>query len=116
MRAPERSAPERSAPVAQRPERLSTAVDACDFAIASKPLSTAAKIANNTVLWKVGILIVLAAIWEIYGRWLNNQLLVPTFSATVKAFVLAIVIVWGVLWAMVFAALFVVGNVFGLRF
>ena len=80
-------APERSAPVAQRPERLSTAVDARDFAIASKPLSTAAKIANNTVLWKVGILIVLAAIWEIYGRWLNNQLLVPTFSATVAAFV-----------------------------
>ena len=80
-------APERSAPVAHRPERLSTAVDARDFAIASKPLSTAARIANNTVLWKIGILIVLAAIWEIYGRWLNNQLLVPTFSATVVAFV-----------------------------
>ena len=31
------------------------------------------------------ILAVIAAIWEIYARWLNNALLVPTFSATVEA-------------------------------
>jgi NitT/TauT family transport system permease protein len=83
-------APERTAPVADRPERLATAVAVRDFAIASTPLSTAAKIANNTVLWKLGILIVLATIWELYGRWLNNQLLVPTFSATVQAFVTSV--------------------------
>ena len=75
----------------ERPERLATTVDARNFAIAAKPLSPAETILNNTVLRKVLIIAVLAAIWELYGRWLNNQLLVPTFSATVKAFVLAIV-------------------------
>jgi NitT/TauT family transport system permease protein len=83
-------APERPAPVAERPERLATTVDARNFAIASEPLSPVETILNNTVLRKVAIIVVLAAIWEIYGRWLNNQLLVPTFSATVKAFVTAV--------------------------
>ena len=36
------------------------------------------------------ILVVLALIWEAYGRALNNDLLFPTFSATVRAFVDAI--------------------------
>ena len=84
-------APERPALVAERPERLATTVNASEFAIASKPLSTFETIVNNTLLRKIAILIVLAAIWEIYGRRLNNQLLVPTFSATVQAFFAAIV-------------------------
>jgi NitT/TauT family transport system permease protein len=83
-------APERSAPPGDRPERLATTVNASDFAIASKPLSPFETVVNNTLLRKVVILIVLAAVWEIYGRRLNNQLLVPTFSATVKAFFAAI--------------------------
>ncbi len=83
-------APERPALVAERPERLATTVDASEFAIASKPLSTFETIVNNTLLRKIAILVVLAAIWEIYGRRLNNQLLVPTFSATVQAFFAAI--------------------------
>jgi NitT/TauT family transport system permease protein len=83
-------APEHPGLVVERPERVATTVDARNFAIATKPLSTAETILNNTVLRKIAIIVVLAAIWEIYGRWLNNQLLVPTFSATVKAFVVAI--------------------------
>ncbi len=83
-------ASERPALAAQRPERLATTVNARDFAIASKPLSPFETIVNNTLLRKVVILIVLAAVWEFYGRRLNNQLLVPTFSATVKAFFAAI--------------------------
>jgi NitT/TauT family transport system permease protein len=79
-------APERPATASDRPERLAATVDARDFAIASKPLSGWETVANNTLLRKVLILIVLAAIWEIYARRLNNQLLVPTFSATVVAF------------------------------
>ena len=79
------------APVAERPERLATTVATEDFAIASKPLSTWETVSNNTVLRKVLILVVLALIWELYARHLNNELLVPTFSATVKAFVVAIV-------------------------
>ena len=34
---------------------------------------------------KVILLIVLAAIWEGYARWLANPLLLPTFSETLRA-------------------------------
>ena len=83
-------APERPATAGDRPERLSATVDASDFAIATKPLSAWETVANNTVLRKIAILIALALIWEIYARRLNNELLVPTFSATVRAFIGAI--------------------------
>ncbi len=39
---------------------------------------------------KTVILLVLALIWELYGRWLDNALLFPTFSQTVAAFVAGI--------------------------
>jgi len=96
-------APEKFAPVVERPERLATTVDSSDFAIATKPLSTLETIANNGVLRKVAILIVLAAIWELYARRLNNQLLVPTFSATVQALVTAVL--GGTLLPMVWASI-----------
>jgi NitT/TauT family transport system permease protein len=80
-------APEKPAAIGDRPERLATTVDASKFAIAAKPLSTLETIANNTALRKFAILVVLAAIWELYGRKVNNHLLVPTFSETVRAFV-----------------------------
>ncbi|MDB5040759.1 MAG: transporter permease protein [Candidatus Eremiobacteraeota bacterium] len=77
--------------VEPRPERLATTVDASKFAIASKRLTTWETIANNGALRKLAILLVLALIWELYARWLNNQLLVPTFSATVQAFAAAVI-------------------------
>ena len=79
------------AAIGERPERLATTVDAGKFAIATKPLSTLETIANNTALRKFAILVVLAVIWELYGRKVNNSLLVPTFSETVRAFVAAVV-------------------------
>ena len=36
----------------------------------------------NGWLRKLFVLVVLAALWEVYARWLDNQLLFPTFSAT----------------------------------
>jgi NitT/TauT family transport system permease protein len=79
-------APELPATTA-RPERVGTTIDASKFAIASKPLTTWETIANNGSLRKLAILLVLALVWELYARSINNQLLVPTFSATVRAFV-----------------------------
>ena len=35
---------------------------------------------------QVAILVVLALVWEVYARWLNNPLLFPTFTATIEAF------------------------------
>jgi NitT/TauT family transport system permease protein len=57
------------------------------FGIVEKPLTLAEKIYNQSWLRKVFILVVLAAAWELYGRWLNNPLLVPTFSDTISALV-----------------------------
>jgi NitT/TauT family transport system permease protein len=56
------------------------------FAVVQKPLSTIERIYNQVWLRKLLILVVLALIWEAYGRFLNNDLLFPTFSATVRAF------------------------------
>jgi NitT/TauT family transport system permease protein len=60
------------------------------FAVVQKPLSTLERVYNQVWLRKLLILIVLALIWEAYGRFLNNDLLFPTFSATVRAFADAI--------------------------
>jgi NitT/TauT family transport system permease protein len=60
------------------------------FAVVQKPLSTIERIYNLVWLRKLLILAVLALIWEAYGRALNNDLLFPTFSATVRAFIDAI--------------------------
>ena len=71
---------------AVRPERAGSPVDAANFGIVQRPLSAWENVWNQTWLRKVVILIVLAVIWEIYGRAINNQLIVPPFSDTIKAF------------------------------
>jgi sulfonate transport system permease protein len=73
-----------------RPERVCELVDSGEFGIVEKPLSTWETLSNNGLLRKIAILVVLAGIWELYARWLNNALLIPTFSSTVEAFVQAI--------------------------
>ena len=60
---------------------------AAERGVIHKPLSTWERVYNLTAVRKVAILLVLAAAWEIYARWLNNPLLFPTFVATVEAFV-----------------------------
>ncbi len=57
------------------------------FGIIQKPLTLAEKIYNQTWLRKVFIIVVLATGWQLYGLWLDNPLLVPTFSDTVRALV-----------------------------
>ena len=56
------------------------------FGIIEKPLTLVEKIYNQAWLRKVGIIVVLALAWELYARWLDNSLLVPTFSDTMRAF------------------------------
>jgi NitT/TauT family transport system permease protein len=55
------------------------------FGIIQKPLTIVEQLYNQVWLRKIGILIFLALGWEIYGRWLDNPLLVPPFSAAVSA-------------------------------
>lgn len=75
---------------ALRPEREGQLVHASEFGIIEKPLSPWESLANIAFLRKLLILIVLATVWELYARWLNNPLLVPTFSSTIAAFLLAL--------------------------
>ena len=51
-----------------------------------RPLSAFESLYRMGWLRKTVILLVLAAIWEVYGRWLDNALLFPSFSETVQAF------------------------------
>ncbi|MGL5166607.1 MAG: ABC transporter permease [Afipia sp.] len=55
--------------------------------VVERPLSSVEILYNNGAVRKIVILIALAAIWEVYGRFLNNDLLFPTFTATMKAFI-----------------------------
>jgi len=51
-----------------------------------RPLSAFEAIYRISWIRKTAILLVLALIWEVYGRWLDNSLLFPSFSETLHAF------------------------------
>ena len=70
-----------------RPEILREPVASSEFGIVEKPLSAWERIANIGAIRKLALLVLLAAIWEVYARSLNNPLLFPTFWATLEAFV-----------------------------
>jgi NitT/TauT family transport system permease protein len=76
--------PPRTAPFV-RPEYVrDTQAEATDQVL--RPLSLFETLYGQTWLRKTVILIVLATVWEVYGRWLNNPLLFPSFLETVQAF------------------------------
>ncbi|WP_050465537.1 ABC transporter permease [Herbaspirillum autotrophicum] len=51
-----------------------------------RPLSAFESVYRISWLRKTAILLVLALIWEVYGRWLDNALLFPSFTETLHAF------------------------------
>jgi NitT/TauT family transport system permease protein len=75
----------------QRPEIYRQPLGPDQFGIIEKPLTVSEKLYNQGWLRKLFVLTVLAALWEGYARWLDNELLVPTFSATVRALIADIV-------------------------
>jgi NitT/TauT family transport system permease protein len=68
----------------QRPERFCTPATT-GFGVVEEPLGFWARLADNGVFRKTVLLLALAALWEVYARWLNNGLLFPTFTDTVRA-------------------------------
>jgi len=72
--------------IPERPEVFYTVATA-GFPVVEKPLSGWEKLYVNGAVRKTLLLIILAVTWEVYARWLDNSLLVPTFSATVEAFI-----------------------------
>ena len=69
-----------------RPEILRDDSQGRALTVVERPLTTLEWIGNQGWLRKIAILVLLAVIWEIYGRILDNDLLFPTFSATMRAF------------------------------
>jgi NitT/TauT family transport system permease protein len=74
-----------------RPEYVRDTVAGGDIGVVQKPLTLWQKLANQGWLRKAFILSVIAIVWELYARRLNNPLLVPTFMATLEAWYAAIV-------------------------
>ena len=69
-----------------RPEIFHNDVEGGDLTVVEQKLSTFETFYREPALRKLLILVVLATIWEVYGRILNNDLLFPTFTATLAAF------------------------------
>ena len=72
---------------AVRPEYVREQVEEHDFGVVNKPLTAWERIYGNAFVRKVFILVVLAAIWQVYATHLDNQLIFPTFADTMKSFV-----------------------------
>jgi NitT/TauT family transport system permease protein len=73
--------------LAARPEIRRELVDSSAFGVVEKPLSAFERIYNIAAVRKAAILVALALVWELGARWLNNDLLFPTFIATNAAFI-----------------------------
>jgi NitT/TauT family transport system permease protein len=70
---------------ALRPEIVQTPRGSQDFGIVEKPLTVFERLYNQAWLRKTCLIVVLIVAWELYARHLDNELLVPTFSATITA-------------------------------
>lgn len=57
----------------------------------ARPLSLYEKISNVTAVRRLLILAAIALVWQLYGAWLSNPLMFPTFGATATAFFDALV-------------------------
>ena len=71
----------------ERPNIYCETLGPDQFGIIEKPLTLAEQIYNQVWLRKIAILVFLAVGWELYGRWLDNPLLVPPFSDAMRALV-----------------------------
>jgi len=72
--------------IALRPEIIHTEPQ-IDVPQVEKTLAWFERVYRIGFIRKAAILIVLAVAWELYGRWLGNPLLFPTFTDTFAAFI-----------------------------
>ena len=69
-----------------RPELERELAETAVIGDVERPLTLHERIASNDAVQRLTILVALIVVWEIYARWLNNSLLFPTFSETVRTF------------------------------
>jgi NitT/TauT family transport system permease protein len=68
-----------------RPEFENTSLESGLIGEVQRPLSAMERIFNRDWVRRVAILLVLALAWEVYGRYLENPLMVPAFSDVLVA-------------------------------
>ena len=73
-------------PSPHRPEFEAELADAGEIGDVERPLTAVERIANNEAVQRLTILVVLIVVWELYARWLDNALLFPTFTETLRTF------------------------------
>jgi len=71
----------------ERPEYVRDQVPEHDFGVVNKPLTTWQKIWGQGFVRKSLILVLLAAAWQAYAIYLDNNLILPTFLDTMRAFI-----------------------------
>ena len=71
---------------AARPERVITLDAIGAVGDAARPLGPIERLANITLVRRLVVLAVLAALWEAYARYTANPLLFPSLSETLAAF------------------------------
>jgi len=70
----------------RRPEFEVELADANAIGDVERPLTITERLVNNEAVQRLTILVTLIVIWELYARWLNNGLLFPTFTETIRTF------------------------------
>ena len=70
----------------RRPEFEVELADANAIGDVERPLTITERLINNEAVQRLTILVTLIVIWELYARWLNNGLLFPTFTETIRTF------------------------------
>src|SRR5215207_7802853 len=75
----------------KRPERTVTLDAVGAIGDAARPLSLFERLAENTLVRRLVILVVLGALWQAYATWVANPLLFPTLTETLDALWEAIV-------------------------
>ncbi len=61
-------------------------VDASDIGEVERSLSVGERLLNNDAARRLAVLIVLGAVWELYARFIDNPLILPTLGATLTTF------------------------------
>lgn len=68
------------------PEYVREQVNEHDLGVINVPLTAWERIYGQPAVRKLLILVLLAGIWQAYALYLDNELLLPTFTATVQSF------------------------------
>jgi NitT/TauT family transport system permease protein len=69
-----------------RPDFEQEPIDASDLGEVERSLSFGERLVNDDAARRLVVLIVLAASWELYARWVDNPLILPTLGATLATF------------------------------